>query len=234
MRVMAAPVFPPTLQRTSDEQWLSLHVVTREDGRLVARIDGYPRQAAVVRTDGGADYAARLRHLLVTPPPYAGRGIHVAWPVDLLHDLDGEVVGYTARRSPSRHTVPLAEFADPQHIRWRKQAGPRRTVRVARNVAAAVAALHHAGHSNISSRQFRVDDDRVVVVRVDDLLTQAHPSQKLHDERRLAGLIVRLLPPDGVAEESALQRLLIRDDSTPRARDWYFALRDYGCGPPRM
>ncbi len=223
-------VFPTALQRTSDERWVTLDVVVREDDRTVARIPESPGMAAAIRLDGGEAHDLRLRALLASPPPDAGRGVHISWPVDLLHDLDGRVVGYTSRRHTSGRTFPLAEFVDPAR---RAEIAPlatrRHLLRVARNVATAVAALHHAGHARIDRSQFRVDDrGRVVVVRVDELVPDAAAGQRTDDERRLANLMVRLLDgqPWPTGEVTALLATASSPGApAPPATAWFHALR---------
>lgn len=229
---MAAQAMLPALQRTSDEQWVTLQPVAREDGRVVALVEAAPQLAAVVRMDGGPEYEDRLRLLLASPPPHGGRGVHVAWPTDLLHDLDGTVVGYLARRHPSRHTLPLAAFADPtRRERITPSVTRRRLLRIARNVTTATAALHHAGHTRISGPQFRIDGlDRAAVIRVDDLQRLAHPSARVHDERRLANLMVRMLGQEGWDTHPGMAGLIAAagdpgaDPAT--AQEWFFALHD--------
>ncbi|CAN5882712.1 hypothetical protein BH24ACT15_BH24ACT15_25120 [soil metagenome] len=233
---MAAQPFLPALQRTSDEQWVTLQPVAREDGRVVARVESASRLAAVVRIDGGAAYESRLRDLLASPPPHGGRGVHIAWPIDLLHDLDGTIVGYTARRHTSRHTLPLAAFADPdRRVKISPQVTRRRLVRIARNVATATAALHHAGHAGITGRQFRIDEnDIVAVVRVDDLQRLNGTSQQTYDEQRLANVMRRLLGVQEWETHPGLAALIdgskTADGTTATAQEWFFALREALAG----
>ncbi|HUG85231.1 MAG TPA: hypothetical protein VMM13_11740, partial [Euzebya sp.] len=226
-----AASFPTALQRTSDERWVTLDVVAREPDRALARIIEAPSQAAVVRLHHGQAYDRHLRALLSTPPPDPGVGVHLSWPVDLLHDLDARAIGYAAPRPQGPHTYALADFVDPTR---RAQIAPmatrRHLLRVARNVATATAALHHAGHARIRGRNFRLDDRaRVVVVRTDELISDASPTQKADDQRRLAYLVVRLLGGRPWASEGELAALMRRagDPTLPTApaEEWFFALR---------
>lgn len=227
---MAAP-FPTALQRTSDERWVTLDLVAREEHRALARILEEPQQAAVVRLDHGQPYDRHLRRLLATPPPEPGAGVHVAWPVDLLHDLDARAVGYAAPRPGPGTTVPLADFVDPAR---RAEIAPlatrRHLLRVARNTATATAALHHSGHGRIRGRQFRLDDRaRVVVVRVDELVGEASPTVLADDRRRFGWLVVRLLGGRPWASDGHLADLIrrVHDPSAAAApaEEWFFALR---------
>ena len=228
--------FPTALQRTSDERWVSLEFVAWDNSRGVARIAEAPDHAAVVHSLPPAAYEQRMASLLSSPPPDPGRGVHMSWPVDLLHDLEGHVVGYTARRHRSGRTWPLADFVQPA---LRATIAPmstrRHLLRVARNVAAAAAALHHAGHANIHGRQFRVDDRAdIVVVAIDELLPAVGSNRISEDERRLANLMVRLLgghpwPEDEVAVSASLPVLLRtasnRGATSIPAQGWFHAIR---------
>jgi hypothetical protein len=227
-----ADLFPTALQRTSDERWVTLQVVARDGDRAVARVAEAPEQNAVVRASAGEAYDAHLRRLIASPPPDAGRHVHLAWPVDLLHDLDGTVVGYTSLRPSTTSSVPLADFADPVR---RTEVAPLTTrhhvLRVARNVATATAALHYAGHGRIRGGQFRVDPEGdVVVVRIDELASAAGAAIRQDDEVRLGHLMVRLLSGQPWAAHGELADLLARASGArrdaPPAQAWFFALRE--------
>ncbi|WP_108668372.1 hypothetical protein [Euzebya rosea] len=226
---MADP-FPTALQRISDERWVTLDVVTRERGRLVARVAEAPDHAAVVRWSADEDYDRHLRQLLASPPPDSGPGIHITWPTDLLHDLDARVVGYLAPRITGRSTFPLADFLDPtRRAEIAPMATRRHQLRVARNIATAVAALHHAGHGRVRGRHLRLDDRaRVIVVRSDELVSAADAGIIADDERRLGYLIQRLVGGRPWTSGGQLGVLLARDAGRSRtsAETWFHALRD--------
>lgn len=227
---MVAP-FPTALQRTSDERWVTLDVVARDQDRALARILEVPAHAAVVRLGRGQAYDHLLRDLLSTPPPDAGGGVHLAWPVDLLHDLDAQAIGYAALRPPSPKTFALADFVDPTRRAVIAPLATRRhLLRVARNVSTAMAALHHSGHGRIRGRQLRLDDRaRIVVVRADELVARAPRAQQVDDQRRLGWLVVRLLGGRPWASDGELAALIRRagEATAPAApaQDWFFALR---------
>ncbi|MEE8599834.1 hypothetical protein [Euzebya tangerina] len=227
--VVCDPAFPTALQRTSDERWVTLTYVACDDTRGVARVEEVPEHVAVVHSHPSEEYEPRVAGLLASPPPDPGRGVHLSWPVDLLHDLEGQVVGYTARRHRSGRTWPLAEFVDPA---TRATIAPlttrRHLLRVAKNVAAAAAALHHAGHANIHGRQFRTDERAgIVMVAIDELLPAAGTRRVAQDRRRLANLMVRLLSghpwPDG-ALATLLEQSETDQTTAPAADDWYHAI----------
>ena len=226
---MADP-FPTALQRISDERWVTLDVVTRERGRLVARVAEAPDLAAVVRWSADEDYDRHLRQLLASPPPDSGPGIHITWPTDLLHDLDARVVGYLAPRITGRSTFPLADFLDPtRRAEIAPMATRRHQLRVARNIATAIAALHHAGHGRVRGRHLRLDDRaRVIVVRSDELVSAADDGTIADDERRLGYLIQRLVGGRPWTSGGQLGVLLARDAGRSRtsAETWFHALRD--------
>lgn len=235
---MADP-FPTALQRISDERWVTLDVVTRQKGRLIAAIEEFPDLAAVVRWAGDEEYGHHLRRLLAATPPAAGPGVHLAWPVDLLHDLDARIVGYVAPRVTGRKTFPLADYLDPA-----KRAGiaplatRRHHLRVARNVATAVAALHHAGHGRIRGRHFRVDDRAgVVLVRADELAVDVPPAIITDDERRLSHVIGTLIGGQPYATGGSLGQHLRamgeKGHEPPTAAEWFHAIREAEQALPR-
>ena len=233
-----ADSFPTALQRTSDERWLTLEVVTRERGRLVARVKEEPRQAAVVRWNADHDYEAHVRTLLDTPPPTGGPGVHIAWPVDLLHDLDVRIVGYTSARASVGTSFPLAHYLDPaRRATIAPLATRRHHLRVARNTATAIAALHHVGHGRIRGRNLRLDDRaRIVVVRTDELVPGTTPTMRAEDERRLGNLVARLVGGRPWAGDPELIALLERAADRTRppapASEWFHVLRSVEKGLP--
>ena len=121
-------------------------------GRLLARggegsvylVEGRPGQLAKVYTPAKPDYEPKLIRMRQNPPLAPGQtgGHHaIAWPADLLYDKGGAFLGYLMPHV--QHAVPLFDVFNP---RRRAQTLPgfdvRYLHRTARNLAAAVAALH--------------------------------------------------------------------------------------------
>src|SRR5688572_22140836 len=110
-----------------------------EDPSSLAVVERPPRLAAP------GEYGARLRALLAVVPA-APPGVTLRWPTDLLHDLDGEVIGYLHRASHGDAVVDITVFADPV---LRPAVAPAATwqhrLRATRNACAAVGALHIEG-----------------------------------------------------------------------------------------
>lgn len=121
-------------------------------GRLLARggegsvylVEGRPGQLAKVYTPAKPDYEPKLTRMRQNPPLAPGQtgGHHaIAWPADLLYDKGGAFLGYLMPHV--QHAVPLFDVFNP---RRRAQTLPgfdaRYLHRTARNLAAAVAALH--------------------------------------------------------------------------------------------
>jgi hypothetical protein len=227
-----AATFPTALQRTSDERWVTLELLAHDGPRGIARIAEEPQQTAVLRLDAGDGYDAHLRALLADPPPDPGPHVALTWPVDLLHDLDGRVRGYTARRTASAGSVPLADLADPaRRVQVAPGATRRHLVRVARSTATAVAALHHAGYAGVRTDMVRVDDAaRAILVRLDELVPAGGTAAVAEDRARLADLVRRLLAGQPWALGGELGPLLRAGarsgHEAPTAADWFHALRD--------
>ena len=121
-------------------------------GRLLARggegsvylVEGRPGLLAKVYTPAKPDYEPKLTRMRQNPPLAPGQtgGHHaIAWPADLLYDNGGAFLGYLMPHV--QHAVPLFDVFNP---RRRAQTLPafdsRYLHRTARNLAAAVAALH--------------------------------------------------------------------------------------------
>jgi DNA-binding helix-hairpin-helix protein with protein kinase domain len=111
-----------------------------EDAGLVAKVYHQPTEVQ----------ARKLAAMLANPPddPMAAqRQISIAWPVDLLRTVDGSqrIVGFLMARVTGMHS--LINFYNP---RTRRQKCPlfsyRYLHRAARNLAAAVRALHARGY----------------------------------------------------------------------------------------
>lgn len=223
--------FPTSLQRTSDERWVTLDLVSHDERRALARVCDVPEVAAVVRSGTDIDYDAHLRRLLSTPPPDAGPGVRISWPVDLLHDLDAVAVGYVVQRIAAPASFGLAEFLDPvRRAEIAPLATHRHLLRVARNVATALAALHHAGHGGLRTRHLRVDDRaRIIVVRTDELRPDVPEVVRSEDLGWLGRLVLGLLDGQPGVREGTLGSLLARvsdrGTSPPTAEEWFHALR---------
>lgn len=227
---------PPTaLQRTSDERWVTFANARRSGGRWIARVREEPSLVAAIRRvparadDADDDYAARLTALLEAPPPEAGTGVSMAWPVDLLHDLDGRIVGYLAVDHRPEVNVRLSDFLEPAA---RAEVAPlatrRHLLRAGRNTATAVAALHHAGHGGLTLRNLRLDDrSRIRVIRVDELTPRASLLVRQQDLWLLHGIVHNLVEGRPWSIERDLIALLAQAEGgdLPTAAAWFHALR---------
>lgn len=141
------------LQRQSNNQIITLDVSSTvghggeariyavlEDESLVAKVYHKPTKA----------YEYKLKAMLVNPPenPTAGKGhISIAWPIDLLRtgEKGDRVVGFLMPRVQEMHS--MLDFYNPK---TRRQKCPFFNYlylhRTARNLAAAVGALHARGY----------------------------------------------------------------------------------------
>lgn len=220
-----------SVQRSSDGSWVTLRPASSQDGRLLCRLDEDPDLTAVLRTQASDAYGAHVAALVASPPPPAPDHVRWTWPVDLLHDARGRYVGYLVEREPAVRTTSLAAFVDPER---RAKVAPTATGRhlllVARNVAVAVAGLHHAGHGRVRGRHMLLDEQtRLIVVRIDEFETPISPERQYDDQWRLGQLLLRLL--DGqewtgqtVALATAIRRVARGDVLS--ADKWFYALRE--------
>jgi serine/threonine protein kinase len=129
------------------------------DPSLVAKIY---HPAKLTRSHG-----EKLAAMLANPPedPGVGERVSIAWPVDLLRDRDGRTVGFLMQRVRHRH--PLHEIYAPKP---RRQKLPFFTWlslhRTARNLAAAVRAVHARGYviGDTNESNILVSNDALVTL----------------------------------------------------------------------
>lgn len=119
-------------------------VVARGGEGVVYQVEGRDGLLGKVYTPAKPDYEAKLTWMLRNPPatPAGGAGhAAIAWPTDLLYDKHGTFLGFVMPQV--RSAVPLFDVFNP---RRRAQTLPGFTWkylhRSARNLAAAVSALH--------------------------------------------------------------------------------------------
>lgn len=141
------------LQRQSNEQIITLDPTETVGHGGEARIYALPQDETLVAKvyhKRSSTHAHKLGAMLANPPenPMAGVGhISIAWPVDLLRKVDGSdgVVGFLMPRVKGMQS--LLEFYNPK---TRRQKCPFFNYfylhRTARNLAAAVGALHARGY----------------------------------------------------------------------------------------
>lgn len=226
-----------SVQRSSDRTWVTLRPAASQEGRLLCRLDEDETMTAVLRTQVGDAYGDHIAHLVAHPPYPMPDHVHWTWPVDLLHDAKGNYVGYLVKRTPSIRTTSLAAFVDPAR---RQAVAPEATGRhlllVARNVAVAIAALHAAGHGRVRGRHMLLDEQtRLIMVRVDEFESPLTPERQYDDERRLAGLFLRLFGGQGWIDQTVALRTTMkraaRDEVIPAGK-WYRALHEAESAMP--
>ncbi|MEW8054163.1 MAG: hypothetical protein AB2796_02515 [Candidatus Thiodiazotropha sp.] len=129
------------------------------DRRLVAKVYHQPT------TERGEKLRAMLSHPPVDPGASQGR-ISIAWPVDVLTDAGGAVVGYLM--PALRGTYP---FSVVYHPGARRQSLPpgfdyRYLLRTAHNLSAAVAAIHDMGYviGDLNDCNILVQPDATVTI----------------------------------------------------------------------
>ena len=162
------------LQRRSNEQIITLDLTSNlghggealiyavpPDETLVAKVYHKPTDSA---------YAHKLVAMLANPPenPMAKQGkISIAWPMDLLRTVDGSqsVVGFLMPRVTGMHSI--LDFYNPK---TRRQKCPFFSYlylhRTARNLAAAVGALHARGYcvGDVNESNILVSDTALVTL----------------------------------------------------------------------
>jgi DNA-binding helix-hairpin-helix protein with protein kinase domain len=145
------------------------------DEHLVAKIYHKPTTS----------YAKKLRAMLANPPvnPTASLGhISIAWPQELLEAVDGsgKVVGFVMPRI--RGMRPIMDFYNPG---VRRQHCPlfnyQYLLRTARNLAAAVAALHASRYciGDVNESNILVSDTALVTLVDTDSFQVPEPSQNI-------------------------------------------------------
>ena len=140
------------LQSQSKEQIIALNLTSTLGYGGEARVYAVPQDetlAAKIYHKPTNARAHKLATMLANPPdnPMAGQHISIAWPVDLLRTVDGSegVVGFLMPHVKGMHSV--LEFYNPK---TRRQKCPLFNYlylhRTARNLAAAMGALHARGY----------------------------------------------------------------------------------------
>ncbi len=141
------------LQRQSNKQIITLDVTSALGHGGEARVYAVPQAESLVAKvyhKPTKAHAHKLVAMLANPPenPTAGKGhISIAWPVDLLRAVDGSerLVGFLMPRVKEMHS--MLDFYNPK---TRRQKCPFFNYlylhRTARNLAAAVGALHARGY----------------------------------------------------------------------------------------
>lgn len=131
------------------------------------------------------EQAHKLEVMLAHPPenPTANLGhISIAWPIELLHSSDGSngIVGFLMPRI--RGMRPSIDFYNP---RTRRQYCPlfnyQYLVRTARNLAAAIAALHTSGYcvGDVNESNILVSDTALVTVVDTDSFQVSDPNNNV-------------------------------------------------------
>lgn len=161
------------LQRKSNGQIITLDPSLTLGHGGEARVFAVPGNdilVAKVYHKPGETHTRKLLAMLANPPenPMASQGhISIAWPVDLLRTTDGSdrVVGFLMPRVKAMHS--LLEFYNPK---TRRQKCPFFNYlylhRTARNIAAAVGALHARGYSigDVNESNILVGDTALVTL----------------------------------------------------------------------
>ena len=171
------------LQRVSNEEILTLDVTSTVGQGGEARIYAVPQNEALVAKiyhKPTVAYAHKLVAMLANPPenPTVGQGhISIAWPIDLLQTMGGgsasaeqlsksdRVVGFLMPRVKGMHS--LLDFYNPK---TRRQKCPFFNYtylhRTARNLAAAVGALHARGYciGDVNESNILVSDTALVTL----------------------------------------------------------------------
>lgn len=161
------------LQRKSNQQIITLDLnsmlghggearvfAVPPDEKLVAKVYHKPKET----------YTRKLSAMLANPPenPMAAQGhISIAWPIDLLSTTDGSgrSVGFVMPRVQGMHS--LLDFYNPK---TRRQKCPffnyLYLIRTARNIAAAMGALHARGYcvGDVNESNILVSDTALVTL----------------------------------------------------------------------
>lgn len=123
--------------------------VGRGGEAVVYRVSGQPtRLAKIYEPAPRANYQRKLTWMVEHPPLNPTRGIDhssIAWPDGVLFDRSGQLKGY--RMPFIRRTVPLLDVFNPRRRAVLLPQFDRHYLhRVARNLAAALGALHRSGY----------------------------------------------------------------------------------------
>jgi serine/threonine protein kinase len=159
------------LRRQSNGQYINLEPTSTLGVGGEARIYALLRESSLVAkvyhdpTDGRA---RKLAAMLANPPddPMAAQGhVSIAWPVDLLCSVDGEIVGFLMPLVTGMRSI--LDFYNPgarrQHCPLFNYLYLHRT---ARNLAAAVCALHERGYviGDVNESNILVADTALVTL----------------------------------------------------------------------
>ncbi len=161
------------LQLQSKEQIITLNLTLALGHGGEARVYAVPQNEALVAKvyhKPTEAHAHKLAAMLANPPenPMAGQGTtSIAWPVDILRTMDGSprVVGFLMPRVIGMHTI--LDFYNPK---TRRQKCPFFNYlylhRTARNLAAAVGALHARGYciGDVNESNILVSDTALVTL----------------------------------------------------------------------
>jgi DNA-binding helix-hairpin-helix protein with protein kinase domain len=161
------------LQRQSNKQMITLDVTSTLGHGGEARVFALPQDETLVAKvyhKPTAAYAQKLVAMLANPPenPTVGQGhISIAWPVDLLQAVTNgnRVVGFLMPRVKGMHSI--VDFYNPK---TRRQKCPFFNYtylhRTARNLAAAVGALHARGYciGDVNESNILVSDTALVTL----------------------------------------------------------------------
>ncbi len=161
------------LQRQSNEQIITLDLTSALGHGGEARIYAVPQDETLVAKvyhKPTEAYAQKLTAMLANPPenPMANQGkISIAWPVEMLRTVDGSkrVVGFLMPRVKGMHSI--LDFYNPK---TRRQKCPFFSYlylhRTARNLAAAVGALHARGYciGDVNESNILVSDTALVTL----------------------------------------------------------------------
>ena len=161
------------LQRKSDQKIITIEptsILGHGGEARVFAVPGDDTLVAKVYHKVGGEREQKLAAMLANPPenPMAGQGhISIAWPIDILQTVGGgnRSVGFLMPRVKGMHS--LLEFYNPK---TRRQICPFFNYlylhRTARNIAAAVGALHARGYSigDVNESNILVGDTALVTL----------------------------------------------------------------------
>lgn len=125
-------------------------------------IHGRPRESAKIYSDEPNDLEERLQYLVQTPPPTSLQNV-VAWPLDIVEDGTGRVVGYLQTHFGPPYESLSTVISPLLRPPWATQSELRRT---AHHVAFTIAELHAQGFlfPDLHADQFLVAPNRPTVL----------------------------------------------------------------------
>jgi hypothetical protein len=126
----------------SNQQLSLADTIGQGGGGRVCAVAGYPAVVAKLLRNPSAEIYAKLVAMIRSRPAFhfGGEPIVVAWPLDLLRSLRGELLGYLMPRAAGEK-LNLA-FSQ---LRQLERSAPLASLRVARRLALGVAEIHKAG-----------------------------------------------------------------------------------------